>query len=366
MPKLGLTMTEGIVAEWRASSGDRVAAGDVLFCVETEKAIVDVEAEARGVFRRGSASVGDAVAVGVPVATIDGSDTVTDTRPGSLAVAEARAPAPAPAPRRGAQASTRSGLRPVRGGRTIATPYARVLARERQVDLGQVRGSGPNGRIKAVDVAGMRGVDVHRVPASRNCTLIADVDVSVLETLRAKLNQDATLPPLPLASFVIAAAGRALVEIPAANRLHRHGESVQVQGSAVATAAPTSAAERRLQVIGDAGVKSVEQIAAQLRETQIASAVPDRADAAMTVQVATIERIVYCQPAIEDLQSLVLGVGSVRDAFRADAQQQPVPYRQVGLVLTADTRVVDDTTCMALLARVGDYLEAPYRLLCRL
>jgi len=368
MPKLGLTMTEGIVAEWKARSGDHVTAGDVLFCVETEKAIVDIEAEASGVFRRGSISVGDVVVVGMPVATIEGSDTMADTRPAKSVASEHGSGVPVS--RRDAEAAARVDVQPAHAGRTVATPYARVLARERQVDLRRVRGSGPNGRIKAVDVARTRDIDAHAVRASRHCSLTAEVDMSALEGLRSKLNQDATLPHLPLTPFVIAAAGRALAELPAANRVWKRGESVQLGDSAV-TAVQTSAEERRARVIGDAGRKSVEQIAAELREMPIVAqsaggAGHEIADAAMAVHVAACERVAFYHPAIVDDQSLVLAIGSLRDGFRADAERRPVPCRQVGMVLTGDARVVDDATCIAVLSRIANYLEAPYRLLCRL
>ena len=70
MPKLGLTMTEGTVSEWKVAPGDRVRAGDVLFVVETDKIANDVEASADGVIEALHAAPGDVVAVGGVLATL--------------------------------------------------------------------------------------------------------------------------------------------------------------------------------------------------------------------------------------------------------------------------------------------------------
>ncbi len=70
MPKLGLTMTEGTLYEWKVAPGDRVRRDDVLFVVETDKTTNDVEAGADGVIEALHAKTGEAVDVGAVVATL--------------------------------------------------------------------------------------------------------------------------------------------------------------------------------------------------------------------------------------------------------------------------------------------------------
>ena len=70
MPKLGLTMTEGTLYEWKVAPGERVRQGDVLFVVETDKATNDVEAAANGVIEALHTEAGAVVNVGAVVATL--------------------------------------------------------------------------------------------------------------------------------------------------------------------------------------------------------------------------------------------------------------------------------------------------------
>ena len=68
MPKLGLTMTEGLILEWKANQGDQVKAGDVLFVLETEKVTFEVQADENGVLAKVLVQVGETVPVGAVVA----------------------------------------------------------------------------------------------------------------------------------------------------------------------------------------------------------------------------------------------------------------------------------------------------------
>ena len=75
MPKLGLTMSEGLLLEWKVAPGEAFSKGQLLFVVETDKAATDIEAEADGVFAERLVAEGETVPVGTPVgrlATADG------------------------------------------------------------------------------------------------------------------------------------------------------------------------------------------------------------------------------------------------------------------------------------------------------
>jgi len=175
LPKVDMDMESGVIAEWKVSEGDLVRAGDVLFDMETAKSIMEVEAPGTGRIR-GLASVdGQPIAVGTPVAWIDdeperahregaGEATPAQGTP-SATTAAAGAPASGPtataAPTAGARHPTPgpAEARPLDdfvadliGEELRATPLARSLGREHGVDLRALRGSGPRGRVQAVDV----------------------------------------------------------------------------------------------------------------------------------------------------------------------------------------------------------------------
>jgi pyruvate dehydrogenase E2 component (dihydrolipoamide acetyltransferase) len=124
MPKLGLTMTHGLITEWLKAPGDAVRAEEALCTYETEKVTLELPAPGDGVLLEILAPAGTAAPAGAAVCEF-------------VITGEARAEAAAgPAPT----------VQP------LATPKARVLARERGVDLAAVAGSGPGGRIQAADI----------------------------------------------------------------------------------------------------------------------------------------------------------------------------------------------------------------------
>jgi len=153
MPKLGQTMEEGSVVEWVKKEGDPVKRGDLLFTVESDKAVLDVEATSRGFLRKILVPEGRVVPVLTVLALITraadedissyGAAGEPDTRPTAVepgaepALAAAAAAEPEPA-------------RPA--GRIIASPRARKAAREQSIDLALLTGTGPSGRIVEQDV----------------------------------------------------------------------------------------------------------------------------------------------------------------------------------------------------------------------
>ena len=146
LPKMGMTMVEGTVTNWFVRDGDTVAVGDPLFAFETEKVNYDVTAEAAGVVRL----LADAtVAAGAVVAYVlaEGEELPADAPSHVRAPAEPRGS--------GDVAATPSGRPPAPpDGRTAvrASPVAKRLADEQQIDLTQIRGTGPGGRVVRSDV----------------------------------------------------------------------------------------------------------------------------------------------------------------------------------------------------------------------
>ena len=153
---MGADMTEGTIVKWLKAEGDAVERGDKLAEIETDKTVVEMEAYAGGLLRKIVVAEGGRVPVGELIAYIgDADDDVPEIAapaaeappaappppPVAPAVAEPVAPAPAAPP-----------MPPPAGGRVKASPMARRLARERNIDISQVAGTGPGGRITRDDV----------------------------------------------------------------------------------------------------------------------------------------------------------------------------------------------------------------------
>lgn len=148
MPKMGDTMNEGTIVIWKKKEGDTVKEGDVIAEIETEKAAIEIEAFEGGVLTRIIVQAGETVPVGAPIAQI-GDDA------GAAPVAPAETPAPAtvePEVRPPAPMPNPSLSLPPAADRTVASPLARRIARENDVDLRLIKGTGPSGRIIAEDV----------------------------------------------------------------------------------------------------------------------------------------------------------------------------------------------------------------------
>ncbi len=157
LPRVDMDMTTGKMGRWLVAEGERVREGQPLFEMETDKAAMEVEAPASGVLRAVRAQSGDALPVGAVVGWIVGED--EDFDPDMLALAgELRALlTPSASRAETAPPSRPSGSSTSAGGRRRATPLARRLAREKGLDIADVAGSGPIGRVQARDVEFYQG-----------------------------------------------------------------------------------------------------------------------------------------------------------------------------------------------------------------
>ncbi len=154
MMKLGMTMTEGTVAEWHIPDGGEVKVGEDLYRLETEKVEMEVEAEADGTVRHlvpAEATVDPGAVVGWIYAA---GEEIPDVLPGADAVAAAAPASAEPAAAEPAPAAAAAPAAPARapGERVPASPAARKLARELDLDLATVAGTGPRGRVTEDDV----------------------------------------------------------------------------------------------------------------------------------------------------------------------------------------------------------------------
>ena len=153
MPKLGFDMAEGLLVRWVKQVGENINKGDVLAEIETDKATVEVESPAGGVVLQHIVDQGTVVPVNAPIAVVGAEGEKVDApaatsskvkRPKSEEKPAAPTPpTPAPAP----QASA-----PLATGPVKASPLAKKIARDNNVNLASIQGTGPGGRVVRKDV----------------------------------------------------------------------------------------------------------------------------------------------------------------------------------------------------------------------
>jgi len=156
MPKLGFDMAEGVLVRWVKTEGEDINKGDVLAEIETDKATVEVESSASGMVLKHLVDEGAVVPVSTPIAVVgEEGEEVEDlptpeaeTKPEAKepAQTEAATPQPAPEPASVKEAATTP------DGRIKASPLARRVAEEKNVNLGNIQGTGPGGRIVRRDI----------------------------------------------------------------------------------------------------------------------------------------------------------------------------------------------------------------------
>ena len=265
MPQLGLTMTEGKITRWLKQEGDTVEADEAILEIETDKINAEVEAPASGRLTHVQAQAGDAVKViGLLALIAAPEDTDADL---AAAVEAAKAAAERgtaasqavatsqttrrPPPRARPQRPGRPAPPAAAGGRVMASPVARRLARELQVDLGTVTGTGPRGRIvesdvraaaeasaaapaaaestdltakQVIPVSGIRQVIGERMSASlrdmAQLTIFTEADATALRDRRTALVQEAAAANGPRPTYndlIVWHLARTLADYPLLN-----------------------------------------------------------------------------------------------------------------------------------------------------
>ena len=200
MPKLGLTMTEGTLSEWKVPAGAPIQKGDILFSVETDKLTSDIPSPSDGILLKTLLCPGQSAPCKSVIAYIGQPDEVlppaAQTPPPQTAAADA-APAAGTAP-----PSAGPSRRP--GGYVRATPYAKKLARETGRSLDSIQGTGPQGIVLARDVTAAPPRQ-KATPTAQKLAAELGVDLDALHLSRRATKAD-----------ILAAADAAAAPVPPA------------------------------------------------------------------------------------------------------------------------------------------------------
>ncbi|RLN32888.1 hypothetical protein C2845_PM03G34170 [Panicum miliaceum] len=162
MPALSSTMTEGKIVSWTAAEGDRVAKGDPVVVVESDKADMDVETFHDGIVAAVLVPAGGTAPVGAPIALLaESEEEVTLAQARAQAISQGPSQEPPPPHAVAAAAPAPPPPAPVAAPATkgVATPYAKKLAKQHRVDIAGVFGTGPHGRVTAADIQAAVGIN---------------------------------------------------------------------------------------------------------------------------------------------------------------------------------------------------------------
>lgn len=386
MPKLGLTMTEGILAEWRIAPGDTVKAGDVIFVVETDKISNDIEAAADAIVEALHVAVGDVVPVGALVATFRSDEAVQDA----------------------AQLGAPADVELTPAVRIIATPLARRIASQARLDLRSISGSGPRGRIMADDVsaainsssrsatapscgtsspskaaaeapARLRALRPYQKVAARRLVeakrdiphfyVLAEADVTELLSVRQRLNSDTAYRKVTVNHFILTAVARALMALPEMNCIWADDALLDLVeiGVGLAVEGPKGLIAPVLHDLRDPDLDSVAAAASDLVDRARAGRLTaaELTGGAISVSNVGMFGATGLIPIVNPGQTAILGVGRDVGQFRPDRVGQPVLRHILNLALSCDHRVIDGALAARFLREVQNGLEAPLSLLRR-
>lgn len=379
MPKLGMMMEEGTLVRWFVEEGKRVEEGAPLFEVMTDKVSQEVGAPASGILRGVRASPDDVVPVGQVIAYIaEAEESLEETEAGHPRKPEGFLGTPEAPPV------------PVLADKVRATPAARRAARDAGIDLSEVVGTGPEGRITEQDVKaliasrqappappGARSIPlrgIRRIIAQKmqesyrqapHLVLTIEVDMSRALEWQKDLRQAEPgegAAHVSLTAILVKCVAWALRRHPQLNSTLRGEEIILLPAVNVGVAV---ALEEGLivPVIRDADRLSLLELAARLEDlaarAREGKLVPDEvAGGTFTVSNLGMYGIDEFKAIINPPEAAILAVGQVVE--RPVAVEGQVALRpMVKLSLSADHRIVDGATCARFLQDLRQALERP-------
>jgi pyruvate dehydrogenase E2 component (dihydrolipoamide acetyltransferase) len=406
LPKMGMTMTEGTLAQWLVPDGAPVEKGQPIFRMLTEKINAEVEAEASGILRHlvpEDATVPAGAVVGCILAQ-------EEELPPELVEMAARAAAPAAAPAPAASGAG-PGAPPAReaGEFVRASPLARRLAEEAGIDLSQVEGTGPGGRILQEDVeraiAARRKAPAPAAPAAgrtipfkgvrrtigqrmheslqamAQLTITMEVDVTEAGRMCQELSERWQAEPgggvsVTYTHAIVKAAALALAEHPRLNST-LEGDAIRLLDEVNVGVAVSLDEGLIVPVVREADRKPLRQIAVEARELsekarQGTLTVDEVTGGTFTVTTLGMYDVDVFTPIVNPPQCAILGVGRVKEvpAFLGRGESasggegdQVVRRSVLNLSLSFDHRVVDGAPAAEFLRRIKHYLEHPDLLL---
>ncbi len=408
LPDIGEGVVEGEVVQWHVAVGDEVTEDDPIVDVMTDKATVTIPSPITGVVSSLSGDVGEMVAVGSALVEFDSDAAAVSTsepEPSSEPESEAEPepssePEPAPAPESAPLAPEPVAAPVAPSGKVLASPAIRRRAREAGVDLSQVRGSGPAGRVRHADldayiaadgavsgaapsaystkrtgvtevkVVGLRRKIAEQMTISKRTiphfSYFEEADVTELEALRQMLNasRDESQPKLTYLPFIMLALSKIMPDHPECNAHYDDQGGIVSRHDAVHIGIATQT-ERGLYV---PVVKHVEAMDAWQAATELqrvagaarggTASLDDLTGSTFTITSLGRDGGLGATPIINHPEVAILGIHKARDMPVAK-EGQVVVRRIMNLSSSFDHRVVDGADGAALVQHLRRMLEHP-------
>jgi pyruvate dehydrogenase E2 component (dihydrolipoamide acetyltransferase) len=397
MPALEMAQETGKLIAWRRKEGERVAKGEPLLEIETDKAVMEVEAPADGILAGVRAVAGADIPVGQTIAWI--------VAPGEDPPAEDASSAAVPAARAGAREKTEPAHPAAAGAGTAEpsiarsakiSPKARRLAKELGIEIAAVHGTGPGGEILAADIQAASTATSEAAPAQYKAANI-EVPSSIGRLMAERTTQSWTTVPhffvtrhidasalnqhrdrltaeierihgvrITHTDLLVALVARVLMKHPRLNanwspegiRLHDRvnmGVAIAVNDGVVAAVIPNAQAAGLAEIATQRRDVAERARAGKLRPADIA-------DATFTISNLGMYKVDAFSAIITPPQAAILAVGSIADQVVA-IDGKPAVRPMMSLTLSSDHRVADGARAALFLNDLAEALREPQKFL---
>jgi pyruvate dehydrogenase E2 component (dihydrolipoamide acetyltransferase) len=410
MPKLSDTMTEGTLVSWKKKVGDKITAGEILAEIETDKATMEWESTEEGILQKIYVEEGGKVNVGDRIAFIGEEGEEPEKAEEEVTTAETEKPAPgeakgketappqqkAPARKREPEAEEKPET-----GRVKASPLARKIAAEKGVELANIKGTGPGGRIVEKDVAtvlptakaakpavpvitagetvrttltGMRKIIAERLSQSLgpipHFYLNIEINADPLMRVRAEFKsagEEDDASKITINDFILRAAVMAAVREPKVNASF-DGDAIVQYGDINLGVAVALEEGLVTPVVRQAQNKSLREISAAVKDLAYRARhkrmKPEEFQGGtLTVSNLGNYGIDYFSAVINPPQAIILSIGAIVSQPVVNESGAIVPGYRMKIGLSCDHRVVDGAIGANYLKSLRHLLENPSLLL---
>ncbi|MGI1690532.1 dihydrolipoamide acetyltransferase family protein [Thermoanaerobacter uzonensis] len=400
MPKLGMTMTSGKITKWLKNEGERVAQGEPLLEIETDKVTMEEEASFSGVLLKILAKEGETVQVNQPIAIIgQQGENIEDLLKQSNVVEEQKEPQQKEAVE--AKEPILEQQQTLKPTKPRATPVARKIAKENGIDLAQIKGSGPSGRIqrkdveeylknlqqrkpltqeepksqpvsytKTISLTGMRGIIADKMQKSMNIAphyyVTMEINMEEVLKLRETLSEKVQNAKISINTFIIKAVALAIKKYPIINSFVDNDQIILKDQINIGLAV---ALEEGLivPVIREADKKGLSEIAYEERQliekAREGKLTPDEySGGSFTISNLGMFDVTRFTAIINQPEVAILAVGKIKDTPIIENGQIGIkPIMEV--TLSSDHRVIDGAVAAKFLKRIKEILEDPLQLM---
>lgn len=395
MPDVGEGVAEAELVEWHVKTGDPVREDMVIAAVMTDKATVEIPSPVSGTVTWLAGEIGDRIAVKAPLVRIETASGAGEAEPETVPQPQPAEPVKAEAPKAVPKARAPAASP---AEKPLAAPSVRLFARESGVDLRQVQGTGPAGRILREDIeqflnqglapapartglakkttteeiklTGLRRriaekmvLSTSRIP---HITYVEEVDMTALEELRATMNADrkAEHPKLTVLPFLMRALVKAISDQPDVNATFDDDAGIITRHSAVHIGIATQTpAGLTVPVVRHAEARGIFDCAVEMSRLAEAArsgtATRDELSGS-TITISSLGALggIVSTPVINHPEVAIIGVNKIATRPVWDGAQF-VPRKMMNLSSSFDHRIIDGWDAATFVQRIRTLLETP-------